>query len=203
MSDQMFQGYDATLRLLHERAVECGVSPLIVSGAAVIFHGYERTTKDRDVLLSYREADKFGYHLEVHPDWERLEIRAYAFLCRPTGMSVDFLKGRDLADLGSPYYFPEPQELEQAGLIEGLPVIGLHDLLFFKLLAKRLRDQADIMELVKLHLPKIEPQRILKRLDPEDEERRQLFLKILADAPLELANERRLGQDKSLRNRPE
>jgi hypothetical protein len=194
MSDQLFEGFDPTLRLLREAADFAGAKPVIIGGSAVIRHGYRRTTNDRDLLVSYREASAFGFYLETHPDWERLEIRAYAFRCRPTGLVVDFLVGKDLANLGDPYYFPEPSEVETQGEIEGLPVIGLHDLLFFKLIAGRMRDLADAMELVKLRLDEIEPDRVLSKLDPLDEDRKNTFLQILAKAPKEIANERRLGQ---------
>jgi hypothetical protein len=50
------------------------------------------------------------------------------------------------------------------------------------------------MELVKLHLNEIVPERVLSRLDALDEERKAKFLEILAKAPQEIANERRLGQ---------
>jgi hypothetical protein len=194
MADQLFEGHDETLRLLHDAAKVVGANPIVIGGAAVIHHGYRRTTDDRDVLVSYREASRFGFHLEVHPDWERLEIRAYAFLCRSTGLIVDFLVGRDLGNLGDPYYYPEPSEVETHGEIEGLPVIGLHDLLFLKLIAGRMQDLADIMQLVKFHLDAIEPDRVLGKLDPSDELRKNKFLEIIANAPKEIAAERRLGQ---------
>ncbi len=194
MAEELFAGHDETLRLLHEAAKTVGAKPVVIGGAAVIHHGYRRTTDDRDVLGSDREARDFGFHLELHEDWERLEIRAYAFLCRPTGLIVDFLVGRDLGNLGDPYYYPEPNEVETHGEIEGLPVIGLHDLLFFKLIAGRMQDLADIMQLVKLHLDKIDPDRVLSKLDPLDDGRKNKFLEILANAPKEISNERRLGQ---------
>jgi hypothetical protein len=194
MVDDIARGHDATLRMLREEADKLGVSLVAVGGVAVIRHGYERTTTDRDVLVSYKHAKQFGIHLWDHPDWQRLEIREYAFVCRPTGIMVDFLVGRDLITLGHPYYFPEPDEVEQVGTIEGVPVAGLHDLLYFKMLAGRMRDHADAMELVKLHLNEIVPERVLSRLDALDEERKAKFLEILAKAPQEIANERRLGQ---------
>lgn len=194
MVDDIAQGRDLTLRILREEAEKLGIPLVAVGGVAVIRHGYERTTTDRDVLVSYKHAKRLGEHLWDHPDWERLEIREYAFVFRPTGIRVDFLVGRDLMTLGQPYYFPEPHEVEQSKPVEQIPVIGLHDLLYFKLLAGRLQDLADIMQLVKLHLDEIEPDRVLSKLDPLDEDRKMKFLEILADAPNEIANERRLGQ---------
>ncbi len=159
--DDIASGKDLTLRALREEAERLGVPLVVVGGVAVILHGYERTTKNRDVLVSYRHAKNLGIHLWDHPDWDRLEIREYAFVYRPTGIQVDFLVGRDLMTLGQPYYFPEPHEVEQSKRVEQIPVVGLHDLLFFKLLAGRLQDLADIMQLVKLHFDEIEADRVL------------------------------------------
>jgi hypothetical protein len=192
--DDIARGQDTTLRMLREEADKLGVSMVAVGGVAVIRHGYERTTTDRDVLVSYKHAKDFGIHLWDHPDWERLEIAEYAFVYRPTGIKVDFLVGRDLMTLGQPYYFPEPDEVEKTKPVEQIPVVGLHDLLYFKLLAGRMQDLADIMQLVKLHLEEITPERILSRLDPLDEDRKNTFVEILANAPKEIAGERRLGQ---------
>jgi hypothetical protein len=194
MVDDIARGTDTTLRALKGEADKLGVSLVAVGGVAVIRHGYERTTKDRDVLVSYKHAKKLGTHLWDHTDWERLEIAEYAFVYRPTGVKVDFLVGRDLMTLGQPYYFPEPDEVEKVSPIEQIPVVGLHDLLYFKLLAGRMQDLADMMQLIKLHLNEIVAERILSRLDPLDEERKANFLEILRDAPKEIADERRLGQ---------
>jgi hypothetical protein len=195
MVDDLAKGKDETLCALRGEAEKLGVPLIIVGGVAVICHGYERTTKDRDVLVSHRHAKNLGNHLWDHADWERLEISEYAFVYRPTGIKVDFLVGKDLMTLGQPYYFPEPSEVEQAQKhVEQIPVIGLHDLLYFKLLAGRMQDLSDIMQLVKLHLEEIEPDRVLSKLDSLDEERKNKWLEILANAPKEIANERRLGQ---------
>ncbi len=194
MTDQLAEGVDVTLRAAKAEADKLGAKLVIVGGVAVIWHGYERTTKDRDVLVDCHHAHDLGLHLWDHADWERLELREYAFLYRPTGVQLDFLVGRDLMTLGQPYYFPEPHEVEQVTPIEEIPVIGLHDLLWFKLLAGRLQDVADMMELIKLHLKDIEPDRVLSKLDPLDDERKNKFLEIMTNAPKEIAAERRLGQ---------
>jgi len=203
MVDDIAEGKDLTLRMLRQEAEKLGVPLVVIDGVAVICHGYQRTTKDRDVLVSYRDAKRLGEHLWDHPDWERLEIREYAFVYRPTGVHVDFLVGRDLMTLGQPYYFPEPDEVERSKQVEQIPVVGLHDLLYFKLLAGRMQDLADIMQLVKLHLSEIEPERVLTRLDPLDEERKNKFLEILANAPKEIASERRLGQGITFTKEPD
>jgi hypothetical protein len=57
-----------------------------------------------------------------------------------------------------------------------------------------MQDLADIMQLCKLHLNEIQPDRVLAPLHTEDEDLRMTFLEILRKAPIEIANEQRLGQ---------
>jgi hypothetical protein len=194
MVDNIALGRDATLSALRSEADQESVPMVVVGGAAVIRLGYERTTKDRDVLIGYREAIRLAERLMELPDWERLEFRMYAFLHRPTNTVVDFLVSGDLIQLGRPYYFPALDKIETSQTIEGVPVIGLHDLLWLKLLSGRMQDLADIMQLVKLHMNEIDPERVLAALQTEDDDLRQTFLEILRKAPIEIANEQRLGQ---------
>jgi hypothetical protein len=196
MLHDLSSGVDPTIAALRTEADSLGVRLLLVGGVAVIMHGYRRTTDDRDVFVSYKQVSGLADHLMDHPEWERLEIRQHAFLHRPTGVTVDFLVSRDLIQWGRPYYFPDIESVEIAShlQVEGVPVIGLHDLLYFKLLAGRLQDMADIMQLCKAHLKEIDPQRVVGSLEKADDDLRQKFLELLRQAPIELANERRLGQ---------
>jgi hypothetical protein len=57
-----------------------------------------------------------------------------------------------------------------------------------------MRDLADLMELCKLHLANVSVDRVLRRLALEDEDLREKFNEILKKAPIEIANEQRLGQ---------
>ncbi len=194
MVNDVLQGRDPTLAALRIHGEAIGAQMVVVGGVAVIVYGYRRPTQDRDVLVDQQHADELAFRLMDDPDWERLEIRQYAFLYRPTGIQVDFLVSGHLAQMGRPYVFPRPQILNAERTLEGIPVVGLHDLLWMKLLAGRMRDLGDLMELCKRHLTEIEPEKVLFRLQPEDDDLRQLFLDILRKAPIELENERRLGQ---------
>jgi hypothetical protein len=194
MLDDLLQGKDETIAALRAHAEVVGAQMVLVGGVAVIAHGYPRATKDRDVLVDYRTVAALADRLMDDADWERLEIRQYAFVYRPRGIPVDFLVSRDLIQLGRPYYFPDIAEVESIGAVEGVSIIGLHDLLFLKLLAGRMQDLADIMALCKCHLDTIDPNRVVARLQAEDIDLRQQFLDIWNKAPAEIANERRLGQ---------
>ncbi len=194
MVDDLLSGKDPAIAVLRQHAEVVGARMVLVGGVAVITHGYRRPTKDRDVLVDYRTVSALADRLMDDPDWERLEIRQYAFVHGPTGIPVDFLVSRDLIQLGRPYYFPDVDKVESVGSIEGISVIGLHELLFFKLLAGRMQDLADIMELCKCHLDVIDAERVVGVLEREDDDLRQTFLDLLKKAPIEIANERRLGQ---------
>lgn len=194
MLGDVSKGRDKTVQALRSVAEAERARIVVVGGLAVIRHGYERTTTDRDFLVDYRDVARLADRLMDIADWERLEIRQYAFIHRPTNVHVDFLVSRDLMQLGLPYYFPDLDKLETAGEVSGIPVIGLHDLLWLKLVAGRMQDLADIMQLCKLHLDKIDPERVLKHVQPEDQHLRERLMDILRRAPQELESEARLGQ---------
>ncbi|MBS0210276.1 MAG: hypothetical protein JSS27_15125 [Planctomycetes bacterium] len=194
MVDQLREGKDPAVQAVKRHAAELQAKLVLVGGVAVITHGYPRPTQDRDFLVDYRVVNALAERLQDDADWERLEIRQYAFLHRPSGIQVDFLVSGDLMQLGRPYLFPDATNIETQGDIEGVPVIGLHDLLWLKLLAGRMQDLADIMQLCKLHLGQIDPERVLSRLLPEDADLRATLLEIIRKAPIEIANEQRLGQ---------
>ena len=202
MASDLSEGHDATVAALREHADAIGARLLLVGGVAVIRHGYARTTSDRDVLVSHGDAPKLADRLTDDPQWERLEVRQWAFLYRPTGIAVDFLVSGDLMQLGRPYLFPRPENLEAVEGVEGVGVIGLHDLLYFKLMAGRMQDLADAMQLCKLHLNEVSAERVLAPIQPEDDDLRQKFLDLLAQAPIEIANEQRLGQGIVYKRKP-
>ncbi|MDX1964529.1 MAG: nucleotidyl transferase AbiEii/AbiGii toxin family protein [Pirellulales bacterium] len=195
MTRDIVSGGDPTLTAFREQAEVLGANPVIVGGVAVIHHGYRRTTEDRDVLLLHREAEALANHLMDAPNWERVEIRQYAFLYHPTGIHVDFLVSGHLMQLGRPYFFPGTHQIDVSGEVAGIPVIGLQDLIWLKLVAGRMQDLADIMELCKRHLPNIDIARILQYLQKEDDDLREKLLDIINRVPIELAGEKRLGQD--------
>lgn len=192
--ENLASGHDETLRALYEHADEMNAELMLVGAVAVILNGYERTTVDRDLLVSYRHVRPLAERLMDDADWERLEIREYAFRHLNTGIQIDFLVSRDLIKLGHPYYFPEPNELESDAQIERIPVVGLHDLIFLKLIAGRMQDLADITELCKRKLESVDADKVLARLDPYDEEHREVLADILRRVPKELEDEKRLGQ---------
>jgi hypothetical protein len=194
MLDEIKSGHDETVRALKSHADALSARIVLVGGLAVIKHGYERTTIDRDFLVGFGDAHPLADRLMDDSNWERLEIRQYAFLYRPTEVCVDFLVSRDLIQLGRHYRFPDLEQVETLEGIEGIPVIGLYDLLFLKLLAGRMKDLADIMELVKRHPGAIDAGKITSRLEREDADLIEQFEEILRQAPIELANERRLGR---------
>lgn len=189
--EQLVNQQDPTLGALGAILQSLGAPAMVIGGIAVISHGYARTTADRDVLVSRDDALRLTVALETSPDWQRLESKEFSFLHLPTNGQIDVVTSGDLAATGLiPYYFPLPGELAGHGQLAGLPIVGLNDLIYLKLLAGRMRDHADIMELCKLHMNTIDFESILGRLDPSDEERREKLAEIRKQAPKELQTER-------------
>lgn len=120
----------------------------IVGGLAVIHHGYQRYTRDVDIVLpadavaeflriapvqGFRvgRKDKYGWHKLVHKE---------------TGMDLHLVpEGKP--GKAAPSSIPGPRELGVRSGTLGFP--SLPRLVELKLLAGRLKDHADIVELLK------------------------------------------------------
>jgi len=188
------EGNDETVAALGRVANVVGARLVLAGGAAVIWHGYESTTDDRVFLIDDPDLNRLEQRLTGDALWERLVSLRCAYVYRPTRVRVDFLvTGHAIAPEKS-YLCPKLDELEIAGVVEGVSVVGLHDLMWLKLVAGRMRDLVDVMELCKLHLALVDPDRVLRRPHCEDEGQRNKLAEIWHKAPIELANEARLGQ---------
>ncbi len=147
-----------TLRRITQRLNELGIEYAVAGGMALFFHGFRRFTEDVDILVT---ADGLQ---RLH---ETLEGRGY----RPpfagsknlrdteNGVRIEFLVAGQFPGDGKPkpIAFPEPSSVSEAwGEIR---LLNLRTLIELKLAsgmsnAGRLKDLADVQELVKLlHLP--------------------------------------------------
>jgi hypothetical protein len=130
---------------------EAGVAPVIIGGLAVNHHGYMRFTADVDVLVSRRDAVPLYRRLRAEPGWKR-----YAEGFKNTIMEVGLdicVEGERTAP-GSTEEFPDPANLRVLR-VKPLPVLSLPDLIALKVKSGRARDDADVVELLKRHLPKV------------------------------------------------
>ncbi|MBI3462421.1 MAG: hypothetical protein HY000_05085 [Planctomycetes bacterium] len=127
------------------------VSGAVVGGLAVIHHGYHRFTRDVDIVLpaeavreflrlaplcGFRVArrDRYGWHALVHKE---------------TGMDLHLVPEHAKPRRGAPTRIPGPHDLGVSGIGLGFPT--LERLVELKLASGRLRDQADVVELLKEH----------------------------------------------------
>ena len=135
---------DGALGAVRALLEDAGAKFKIVGGVAVVHHGYARTTVDVDVLLESDGPAKLRPSLATHGFEEAGELRLRHI---PTGVRVDLLvAGAPMPRAGSGTY-PSPDALAASPRDAG--IVGLPGLLGLKLRARRHRDLADVVELLK------------------------------------------------------
>lgn len=141
--DSTFARALAVLKTLSRRE---GIPIAIVGGLATIYHGYERNTKDIDVVISaehldtiIRVAPKHGIKVVWHaPDgWHKLQ-------CEGVGIDVVPEGGKPRKD--APTTIPGPKEL---GVPEGVAYAALAGWMETKLGSNRIQDRADVVHVMK------------------------------------------------------
>jgi hypothetical protein len=149
-------GVERTARAAVARLADHLVPHLIVGGVAVQEHGYPRVTIDVDIVvpdvldaLELLTADLSGPFFRVAGCEDRVEDRQ-------TGVFVDLLPAGRVLRRGCKVPFPEPRTVSDKPQI-----VGLEELISLKLDSwsnnptKRLRDKADVVELIaRRHLPR-------------------------------------------------
>ena len=156
-----FEKNSAVFSALHKiarRLDELKIPYAVVGGMALFKHGYERFTKDVDILVSkedlkrlHRELEGLGY-LPAHKHSKHLRDTEL-------GVRIEFLTTGDYPGDGKekPVAFPDPQSVSFEA--DGVRYLNLATLIELKLASGmtdpgRLRDVADVLELVKvLNLP--------------------------------------------------
>jgi hypothetical protein len=144
----------ATLRRIARRLDELGIAYAVSGGMALSAHGYQRFTRDVDVLVTkeglqavHRELDGLGY---VPPFAGSKNLRE-----AQSGVKIDFLVAGQFPGDGKPkpVAFPDPAAV--AVEIDGVKYLSLPCLIELKLASgmtnsDRMKDLTDVMELVKL-----------------------------------------------------
>lgn len=130
-------------REVSDRLRQRGVPHALVGGLAVGAHGWERYTKDVDVLVPSTRRDVLRtaarstlYRLDIM----RAPLRGIRFYRH--GVAVDTMQ-----PLPSGKFLDAELVLPAAG--EAPPVIGLPALVYMKLASNRAKDRADVVELLK------------------------------------------------------
>jgi hypothetical protein len=136
-----------TMRRLVRRLKRAGIEHAIVGGMAVNVHGYERTTKDVDVLLSREGFEEFKRRF-VPKNYALRPGMKRRFVDRLNNVEVDVLVTGLYPGSGrpGPIAYPDPHEVSTA--IQNVPVLDLVTLIQLKLAARRHQDFADVVNLI-------------------------------------------------------
>ncbi len=145
-----------TMRALARRLSQEGIDYALVGGMALVLHGYRRETVDVDLVLSKEGHELFN---------ENLVGRGYAplfpgakkgFRDIETGVEIDILTQGEYPGDGKPKPVSFPNPTTASTEIDGIRIVTLDKLIELKLASgmtapHRLRDLADVQELIKLH----------------------------------------------------
>jgi hypothetical protein len=141
---------EAALTAAHELA-RLGIRFAFAGGLAVGAHGHVRATADVDFLVGDEAFEHHAGGIITFRAGVPINVR---------GIAIDYLT---TANLG-----PHVEAVLDAPTVsDGLPVIPADVLVYTKLVARRLRDQADVAQLVKAGLDVEAPRRYLQAHAPD------------------------------------
>jgi hypothetical protein len=117
----------------HDELTRQGIRHAFVGGLAVGAHGYVRATNDVDFLVGAETFEEHGGGIVTFRPGVPINVR---------GVSIDYLT---VAELG-----PHVDAVLDAPVMsDGLPTVPIEVLVYMKLVAHRMRDRADVTELIK------------------------------------------------------
>ena len=137
-----------SLRRLMKRLEKAGIDYAIMGAMAVNAHGYQRTTADVDILLTAGGFEDFKKRF-VEKNY-RSTSRPRCFADTMNDVRIDVLLAGLYPGSGKPgpIAFPDPST---AIRIDDKPVFELSVLIQLKLAARRHKDFADVVELIRVH----------------------------------------------------
>jgi hypothetical protein len=149
--DMFFAGKDKvhqTMRRLLRRLKRASIEHVIVGGLAVKAHGYERTTKDVDVLLTREGFEEFKRRF-VPKNYVLRPGLKRRFLDRTNQVEVDVLVTGLYPGSGKPgpIAYPDPADVRME--VEKIAILDLVTLIQLKLAARRHQDFADVVNLIR------------------------------------------------------
>jgi hypothetical protein len=179
--DMFFQKRDPvhqTMRRLARRLEKAGIPYAIMGGMALNAHRYERTTKDVDFLLTEDGLEQFCAKF-VPKQYQRVPGRPRRFVDRASGVTIDILVTGRYPGTGKPgpIAFPDPSVVREE--IDKHSFVNLATLVQLKLAARRWRDFADVVELIRFNdldekfLPILHPSVHRDFIECLDEKRRE------------------------------
>ena len=180
------------LATLQSLARKEGIPLAIVGGLAAIHHGYERFTKDIDVVVRSGDLDVLArvaprYGIKViwkDPEgWHKLECE---------GVPIDIVPEGRKPRNDAPTAIPGPRQL---GVREGAGYAGIAGWMETKLGSYRVQDRADVVQVIKSAAPAV-LRRIRQRLGKVHAIYRARFDELLEAAREEKEQERERGRGK-------
>lgn len=137
-------GVTATARRLHQALVNGGYAYKIVGGYAVQEYGYVRYTSDVDAVV--RDRGDVARYLTATGLFKRVPGSEMTLVDNMNGVRVDLLPAGRADHVGAVPY-PDPGTAGH----DGLQFVTLPELINLKLGAKRVKDDADVVELIKVN----------------------------------------------------
>lgn len=162
-AEAFFMKQDAThstLERLAARLDEEGIPWLLVGGMALGLHGYERMTRDVDILLTPDGLAAFEARCVGRGYVVKFPGARRAFLDAQTRVPVEILCTGEFPGDGKPKPVAFPDPADAGTIVDGIHVITLEKLIDLKLASgltapHRLRDLADVQDLIlSLGLPR-------------------------------------------------
>lgn len=184
--ESMFSKALATLRVLSQKE---NIPLAIVGGLAAIHHGYERLTKDIDVVVRSGNLDVLTrvapqYRIKViwkDPEgWHKLQCE---------GVPIDVVPEGRKPRKDAPTVIPGP---EQLGVRAGAGYAAIAGWMETKLGSYRVQDRADVVQVMKV-TPPATLKKIRKHVDKVHPIYVQRFDELLAEAKEEMEQERERG----------
>jgi hypothetical protein len=159
-------------------------SALVIGGMAIVHHGYERSTKDIDILYANRdEADLLRRLKKSFKIVRKAQSGWHHFEHKKTKVRLELIPEGGLTNYG---LIPGPKTVGgQNGFISLLGLVWL------KLVSGRLQDTGDLGVLAKLHMPRMRA--LAEKLPVELHGR---YVEILDQA------QRELDSDPNIHDRP-
>jgi len=137
-----------TLRRVVKNLSKAKIDYAVLGGMALNAHRYRRATTDVDLLVTAQGLAAFRERF-LGKEYGQAPRRPRRFVDLKSGVTIDMLVAGRFPGSGEPgpIAFPEPSAVAQ--VMEGIRYVTLATLIDLKLAARRWRDFADVVELIR------------------------------------------------------
>lgn len=137
-----------TFRRLRAALEREGIPYVVIGAQAMAAHGFRRATEDVNLCIRPADLARFRERL-VGTLYQTVEQRSRRFYDPATQVTFDLLVSGELAGHRAKNHairFPDPSEVEK---VQGIHTVSLQRLIELKLVTWRLKDMADVVELIR------------------------------------------------------